>query len=413
MKNILLISYLYPPVTSSQAEHVKNLGIYLSNYYRVTIVTTGWNEEVKNEDSNKNLKILYLPFGFLHRVKNNDVKMQTTPKRKRGFRSKVGEYIKKRMIPDSTFDWYFVATNWLKKNVGNYDTIISIATPYTDLIIGNKFFKIHNNSQKPKFITCYADPWYGEISRKRGYLRKYVEKKIENSILKNADHILMVTKNAKEYYGKIFPEYSVKMSYYYIGHNVKNSNLTSINDTDIITFRYFGALQSVHRNPFVFLDVLDHKDFIDKISLELYLIPDPSHEKIYEKVEKSNILKKIVKIKSPVPYTQMLEISSLKGINILFGNTSNLQIPVKMFDYIGVKSQILYIENTFNKEISDILNAYRACTICNNTSDSIYKAIDTIVNSYSNNKVIKPSDEIYIKTSSNINFNIYRELIGD
>lgn len=412
MKNILLISYLYPPTTSSQAEHVKNLGNYLSDYYNVSILTTSWIGKVKDINLNEKLTVHNTSFGLLHRIKNNDVRIYNT-KRKKGIKSKVVAYIKGRMIPDPTFDWYFVARRWLKKNVGKYDVIISIATPYTDLLIGNKFLKMHRNLQKPKFIACYADPWYGEISRKRSHMRKYVEKKIENSILKNVDHILMVTKNAKEYYEKIFPQYSRKMNYYYIGHNVNFSKLKSNSCTDIITFRYFGALQSVHRNPFIFLDAIDNKEFINKITLELYLIPDPSHEKIYERVEKSETLKKIVKIKIPVPYAKMLEIASSKGINILFGNTSNLQIPVKMFDYIGVKSEILYIENKVNEEITNILNAYKTCTICDNTFDSIDNAIHTIVANYYNKNTTRPSEEVYYKTCSNTNFNIYKELIDN
>lgn len=413
MKKILLISYLYPPVTSSQAEHVKNLGDYLSKYYDVTILTTNWSGNVDTIQLNENLRVCSTSFGALHKLKNNDVKVQNK-KRKKGIKSKIIAYLKGRIIPDPTFDWYPIAKRWLKNNIYEYDVILSIATPYTDLIIGNKFLQMNKSKNDIKFIVCYADPWYGEISRKRGAIRQLIEKKIESSILKNADNILMVTKNAMKYYKELFPEYAQKIDYYYIGHNINLKNTKKYEEDNIYRLRYFGALQSVHRNPFEFLEVLNNPQYIGKVKFELYLIPDPSHEKIFEVVSVSSVLKEIVEFKTPVSYEKMLEIASLpNSCNILFGNTSNLQIPVKLFDYIGVKSKILYVENNYNEEISMILNEYKNYVMCNNTKSSIEEALNRIINSEKNMNVINNDNIGYIKTSCEHNFNIYRKLIGN
>ena len=119
-------------------------------------------------------------------------------------------------------------------------------------------------------------------------------------------------------------------------------------------------------------------------------------------------MKRIVSIKDSVDYEKMLEIGGSCGVNIIFGNKSITQIPGKLYDYIGLKSKILYLRENTNSEIERLLGEYKNANIVDNNKESI----NGYFLSYLNNPITffnyHPSDKIWLQLKST---NCYKSLI--
>lgn len=367
---VLIISYAFPPDTNSQAQHVYGLYMSLSKYMDVDVITSAKSSKIYDNN------IYYVPLGKLHNLSKNEPKTKTLNVTRK---NNLANILKKRLIPDTVIDWYPQVIKFYKNNISKeYDYIIGIATPYTDLLIANRILKL-SSKKDSKLILVYADPWAGELSVNKANLRKKFEELIEKKLLNKSNMVYMVTKNAMEYYKKIYPFLANKIEYYYLGHNFnpKKTDRRNFNN-DIVTLSYFGTLQSVHRDPFCFFKTLDNEKYVGKLKVRLFLLPHISHTPIIEYISESQNLKNIVEINNALPYKDMTEEVKNSDYNIIFGNSSKLQIPGKLFDYIGLKSRIFYLKNLPNEEIENILSNYGSIIVNNNELD-IANALDKIL----------------------------------
>lgn len=415
---ILIISYHFPPGKNSQAQHVINLAKFLSVKNSVNVLTAENDVRLHgnngNSITNSNIKVYRINKGFLHRSKPKSKDTEATKRKENKFvKNKNISRLKKFLVPDSVIDWYPLANDWLSKKIYNFDIVISIATPYTDLLIGDNFIKKHSD-KRPKHIVVYADPWLGEDSIKRSKLRSYLESRVENGLLKRADSIFMVTKNAKIDYIKRYPHIENKVNHYYLGHNIQQlKKPVESKRNKEIKMRYFGSIQSVHRDPFVLFDVLDNEKFIGVISFDMYLLPHASHTKIVERIRSSKNLKEIVKFMDPVDHNDMIKISAQEGINIIFGNKSIKQIPGKLFDYIGAQSVIFYLEAAFNNEVNTILENYNAAYISKNSHEDIKKNIEKIISNHEEFIKLEPSKDVYINMRTDFSYKNVQDEIDE
>lgn len=368
LKRILIISYHFPPGMNSQAQHVKNVAQTLSDYYDVTVLTA-CSGDLFHEDAQKfDFNIIYEKPGIFHKVSAPKIKDDRGSFYKIIKTNKIIHYFKKRLIPDSVIDWRKKAFNRAMSLTfrKDFDLIISVATPYTDLLVGDSVAK---KIQCPH-IAIYADPWYGEGSVRRSKLRTSLEKKLEEKILKNVDKAFFVTQNTMNYYKQIFPKLGNKFNYYYMGHSVdgyrKDKKIYS--EKNILNINYFGALQSIHRNPFPFLDAV--KEVRTPLNVNFFLVNHPSHKEIINFINQYPTIKRKVTIHSAVPYQEMLGKLNENGLNLIFGNKDSKQIPGKVFDYIGENTNILYLEQHPNDELNTLLERYDNCfEISNNEVD--------------------------------------------
>lgn len=353
---------------NSQAQHVKNMAQTLSDYYDVTVLSASSGSSFHKGVHKYDFNFVYEKPGILHKVSNTSTTSDHNSFYKIVKTNKIVHYFKKRLIPDSVIDWRKKAFKeaMLLTSQKKFDLIISVATPYTDLLIGNSVAK---KTQLPHIII-YADPWYGEKSAQRGRIRILLEKKIEEKILEGADKVFFVTKNTMSFYKRIFPKLSSKFDYYYMGHNIKDYRKSKpiYANQHVLNINYFGALQSVHRDPFPFLSAIEK--VTAPINVNFFLVNHPSHKEIISFIERHPKVQKRVTIHSAIPYQEMLKKLNENGLNLIFGNKDSKQIPGKVFDYIGENTNILYLEQQPNAELNNLLSRYNNCfKISNNEAD--------------------------------------------
>lgn len=394
MNRILFITYQFPPFSGSHATRTLNIANELSKDNEVIVLTVEVNEnmrfydlELKNK-LNSNLKIYRTKMGYLHKTyyensnfkKNNQTKINIILKK-----------IKKQMlVPDTAIDWYPIALKKGEKLIKKYkpNKIISSATPYTNHLIG---YKLSKNSNIPLFLD-YGDPWVYEKSVKRGRIRFFFEKYLEKKILKKAEHIFVTTENTKKLYLKEFQLKEEKVSVAYMGFNKEDFKIEKEVTNSKLIFIYGGSLNPLHRNPLPFFEAISilDEEIKNNIIVEIYT----DDEKLYKEVIVQLDIEDIVKFKKIINHNKFMNLLKSRDILLLFGNSNNLQIPGKIFNYIGSLTNILLInnqENILEDETNQIIRSFENNFLISNSKNDILKILQKIFYNWKNSLLKKNS----------------------
>jgi len=402
---ILYISYHFPPSNTSSTS-VMNYQIVkqLSSENKLEVVAMKHKKFQGNsqllDNLNESVNINFTNPGFLHRKFYQDSSSNIKKSRQSTLRkmfkkiSKLKEII---LIPDPVIDWFFVAYKKSKTiiNSSDIDLIISSATPYTSHIVS---FFISKFSKKP-LILFYGDPWVYEQSRKRGKIRFIFEKFIEQKIINRSEHIFFVTDTTRELYIKKYRVNKEKTSCVTLGYDSKDfKDYQIIRNNKRIKLLYGGSLNPVHRNPEPFLKALSSlsNKFKNGITFDLYT---DEYEK-YKEIVKDKNLEDIVMVREIVPYKEFLKEATAADLLILFGNSSNLQIPGKVFDYIGSRTRILLISNNedyLNDPTHKMLSNFKNNFSVINSEEKIKEILEYYINTHKHNDNSKNDESEVIK----------------
>lgn len=347
---ILYLSYHFPPSNTSSTS-VMNYQIVkqLSEDNSLEVITMkhekfqGNNELLDN--LNENVNVNFTEPGFLHRkfydspnginIKNNNHGL------KRIFK-KISKFKELILIPDPVIDWFFIAFKKSKKVISNseIDMIFSSATPYTSHIIGFFLSKVF----KKPLILFYGDPWVYEQSRKRGKIRFLFEKFIEQKIINRSTHVFFVTNTTKELYLEKYKISEESVSVVTLGYDKNDfSKKKTIDNIGKIRLLYGGSLNPIHRDPLPFFRAISSLSDNHKNRIIFDLFTD-EYDK-YNNLVKVYKIDNVVKVKKIIAYKEFLKEAQNANLLVLFGNSSKLQIPGKVFDFIGSRTRILLINN--------------------------------------------------------------------
>jgi glycosyltransferase involved in cell wall biosynthesis len=386
MKNILFITYHFPPVSSSTSVMNFQIANFLGKNFNVYVLTVRPNES--NQDNNLlnrlniNVNIIRTEMGYLHQ---KNFKMETSEKKQVGFIKKIKKKARQValrfkevvLIPDPVIDWYFIAVKCIKSMIENIspDYIISSATPYTSHLVGYKLSKLYDIP----LILYYGDPWVYEQSRKRGILRFNMEKTIEEKILKHAIKVYTVTETTKQLYIEKYNLDPFKVDVIRLGFDPIDYKYSDCCSNSKLTMLYGGALNPIHRNPMPFFEALLmlRKEIQDDLYFKLYSNESNKYKEIVRKMGLMNI----IEVRSVIAYEEFIDQLETCDLLILFGNSSFLQVPGKVYDYIGSLSKILLINNMENYKKDPtfkILTSYGGNYYCKNEVKEIQNMLEAI-----------------------------------
>jgi len=209
--NLLCVSYAFPPISSPGSMRVYHFAKYLAQQenYKVDVLycNNGYSSMVDKTQTwdignigaiavddliNKN--------SFIENKVSTDKIKKTTLK----------NLLKAMVFPDRDITWFL---NLLKENIKNkkYDYIFCSYPNITNLIVGYYFSKKFNVD----LIVDMRDLWVQDLSFiNKNILRRFLEKNIENKILKHAKKIITVSQFNAEQLSNI---YGKKVSIVYNG----------------------------------------------------------------------------------------------------------------------------------------------------------------------------------------------------
>lgn len=368
-KRILVISWFYPPVNSSEGLVTYKLLKASNNNYDVFTQKNNSSWSYGNKDNLPNAKNVNTIFSKATTLENW---MSEAVEYYKLNKDKYDIVMTRSMPPES----HKVGLQ-IKKINPNIKWIASFGDPIAE----NPYTKISITYSSPYSINC-CTKLRGIISPKRiiknsifkvRYRRQhkfYLQKdaKLQENIFKNADYLIFNSTYQKDYMLKGKPEIILNKALV-LNHSFDKSLYPAKKEkSNKIKMTYIGHLDNI-RNPFILLSAIrdlnnEDPNLADKVLFEFY-----GHMSDVDKLFIMNYeLTDVVKVRKPISYLKSLEIMKESDwliqidANISSVIDKNIFFAAKLADYIGANNKILGI--TMLEGIStDILRNLNAiCT---------------------------------------------------
>lgn len=352
-KNILIISYSYPPNNVAGAQRPYALAKYLAKEkYNVTVITCK-NPDLplgKNDNFDANIEgveLLYIKSkvgnidGNLRQNKNHVKKKSISI----FFKSIVFKFAQLFIFPDKAMFWLGNVKHYLKMNphlIENTDVIFSTSPGVTNHQIA-LFIKMQK--KQIQWIADFRDFNYLENWERKKGVKAFLHKKLEHQIIKEATNVTFVTNTMLQAYQKYYKLFAAKMISVYNGFEVEDTPQYQKTPNNQLVFFYAGTFYNGLRSPLTLLQLLD--------------------KAIDEKVIDSNRI--IIQIAGNIDEQTKLQMSVFKTYTCIdfLGNLSRLDvlnymrnstflwlivanikshyqtIPIKFFEYMAAKRTII------------------------------------------------------------------------
>ena len=347
---VLIITYYWPPAGGSGVQRWLKFVKYLQDFGVEPVVYTVNNANYPINDKSlinevpNNIEVLkqaiWEPTDLLFWKKKNEQKKDISNTSKGGFLSYVrGNFF----IPDPKIFWINKSVKYLQKylNLNNIDVIISTGPPHSMHLIAQKLHQKNNI----KWIADFRDPWtslYYNDDFKQGSFAKKRNKKLEISVLKNADCILTVSDTLKKEFSKVSKNVEVITNGF--DDEVLITEQKALDKK--FTISYIGLLPK-QSNPKVLFKVLKKlKEGNTSFSkdLKINLIGDISDE-VKQEVAVNN-LSNNVNFVGYVPHEKAIEYQKKAQVLLLLipkVKQSKGILTGKLFEYLKAKRPILAI----------------------------------------------------------------------
>jgi len=257
---------------------------------------------------------------------------------------------------------YPLHKTWLKnaikfKSNAEYDLVISNSSPSASHTLVKSLIEKKHIFCK-KWIQIWEDPWYYDIY---GGFPEIVKEE-ESMLLRAADEIYYVSPLTLMYQKQSFNDCAHKMKYIPLPAFEYEDNYCPKND-ESVRFGYFGDYYSKTRNLQYFYDSM--------ISLNAsgYIYGDSD----LELQGSANLI-----VRGRTTLDKLSKIQGETDVLIHLCNLYGGQIPGKIYHYSMTEKPILFIlDGTIDekKELKRIFSKYNRYIFCDNSIDSITKAI--------------------------------------
>lgn len=362
-KNILIIAYAYPPNNVAGAQRPYAAAKYLDkDKYNVSVITCknpdlpiGKNEAFDPELENVNLYSIKSYLGSSAKVVRNT---NTSKKQKTSLVGMIKTFVfqlgQQLIFPDKGMFWYPNVKTFLKNNpdfVNNTDVIISTSPGVTNHKIA-RFVK-HKNKEAC-WIADFRDFNYVEHWQNKSGVKAFLHKRLEKSIVNDADYFTFVTKTMQKAYQEFYPKHSKQMYAMYNGFDQSDFLTTSdslVNNQ--LSFFYAGSFYNGLRSPLPLLSMLDRAINDSLIKPEDVVINIAGNIDDEQKGEMQKYKAyQCINFLGSLPRTEVLNMMS--KTTFLWLIVANIKshyqtIPIKLFEYIAARRPII----NFAPEISE------------------------------------------------------------
>lgn len=350
MKNILIIIGNHSPQPSSVAVNFESIMSKLSLDYNIDIITNRKSSEVKKKERYNN--------GFIYRVDDKKLLLLEESYRLSKEFSKIIGNIHKFFV--NLFFYLTFKSNsseyktigWSKSSIyklykvisqkKKYDLIISVSLPFKTQLVG---LQIKKKNSRIKWISVAYDPFY---LNKEDKLRKKIikkRKKQEQEVFKFADLVYLSPEllNIYEINELINDDAKFKSLEYkklkkieYKKENVNGNFLKNNKINCLFTGRFYDGIRNPANLMKLFSELND--------SINLVLMTDSSLEEI-KKYTINEYIPSVIDFQN----RDTVKFNLLNSdILINIGNTTELQVPGKIFEYMSSGKPIIHFSKIIN-----------------------------------------------------------------
>ncbi|MGG2971657.1 glycosyltransferase [Geobacillus stearothermophilus] len=415
---ILVIATQLPPYIGSGNIRALNYINYLSRLgHQIDVVGVQYPKDAVAYDQNlenafdDDVNVYRINPGFLYRFfyrkkddnldnyNSNSASINSTIK------GKISVFIKNTIvIPDAFMLWIYPAYKFAKKLMKNrdYDIIFSIhETPSSHLVA----YLLKRKFNNIRWVGYWSDPWNGDSLRNnRTVLKKYIEEKIENKIVRKIDKLLFTTEKTKNLYINKYGLNESKASIVFRGYDKKiyidsmrksKESLEGLQKNKL-NILHLGTIYHTLRDisPLcAALDLLKREDIKLYNLLNIIFIGQFDNYEDQRKLQKHSN----VKVFPLVPYEQALQYTAKADVLLLYGNKKSTQVPGKVYEYLGSSAIILTLLGDPQDELKNIMENVEKGPVILNNEKEIYLELKKLSEAYLNNNLnknwMKPVDK--------------------
>jgi hypothetical protein len=257
----------------------------------------------------------------------------------------------------SIYPFYKTAIRLItKKNIKN---IITVSHPFSSHVVG-LLLKI----RFPYLIwdTDSGDPFYPmkEPKPNNTTLYKFFNFYVEKNILQRCRKFYVNNLDTKKKYSEYFKLYRKKIKVVEPLSLFQKKNLSKTKNYKFLFRLYYaGSFYSKIRSPKPFLQIINQliKKFPNrKKDMKIYIF---TNSLIFnQELKKYPDLKSVFIVQEPIEYLKLMQFIKNDMISLNFGNKTNLQIPSKLYESIGMGLKIVNFHYNIDKMSEKILNNY-------------------------------------------------------
>ena len=377
MKNVLLISYHFPPSTAVGGIRIANFAKFLGGFGWNPIVLTIKDKHIEHVDPGKledfekirivkvgkvfKLSRLYLAMKEILHVEGkggNNPSKGSSPVTVRNDSSgsetlyrKIRRYIRAFMsLPDFERNWIIPAVYAAIREVRKrkIDCILTSCPPYSSHLAG----LLVQSVTGVRWIADYRDPWTisdGKSEFSTCTATRVIEKKMEEQVIRHADTILANTEKMVEVFRKRFVSIGT-------GNYVYLPNMIDLKMYDgfrrmakypKFTISYAGSMY-VGRSPEPLFAAI--RDLLEEGKIEEgeILVKLAGHCDAIAGIPISTVIARYglgssVEVNGLVSHAKALEIIRRSHLGLLLAPEQPMQIPAKVYEYLGLGTRILAI----------------------------------------------------------------------
>lgn len=256
------------------------------------------------------------------------------------FRSLFGIISFLLKYPDSHYrKWYKNGLLECERVVKEFkpDLIVSSSSPITAHLIARKVSKIN----KIKWCADFRDLWSLNHNHQGGFIGKHMDAILEKRVIRDADIIVTVTPDWKDTLTAFYNRevYCISNGF---DDNLYNGFNKKINQHSEFTITYTGNIYKESQESNLKNLIYALKSNNNNIKFNII---GPRDHWILKTIQEHSA-ENFVTLIPPVNQSQIAKIQENSDVNVLFGWNNKQGIgwyPLKMFEYIGAKRPILYI----------------------------------------------------------------------
>lgn len=400
MKKVLIITYYWPPSGGGGVQRWLKFAKYLPEFGWEPIIFTPENPDFDIQDQSllkdvsPELEVIKLPiwepYSLFAKVNKGEKLKQglINGGEKRSFFNALALFIRGNFfIPDPRRFWVKPSVKFLSRIIDDnkIDVVVTTGPPHSMHLIGLGLKK----KLGVKWLADFRDPWskWDMLEQfKMLPIANAMHKRLERKVLANADEVLTVSQSWSKEFEQLYPrKYTV----------ITNGFDTEDFDTDVskssanqFVISHFGLINEF-RNPIHFWKAIK-KVIADKpqVNFKINLFGTIASE-ISAWLEKDEILKDVVELKSPVSHDQVLkEYQKSDVLLLLLNNTDNAQghIPGKLFEYMASNKYVLAL-GPVQGDSASIINETGIGEVLNwRDEEGIERVLSSVIKSNGSNR---------------------------
>ncbi len=319
---VLIVSYLAPPTGGPRSARVANVGhALLSRGHQVEVLSVDRGESDHHlEAKMSGARFVRVAPGILDRLARRKPSTSTTATRTTISRSLASRLINVLVFPDRQIEWLFPALLKQKK-LHRPDLVLSFCPYYSSAIVGHLLAKQWHCPH----VVDYGDPWSFRVNNDMPSVRRQIDYYVERAVHQYASGSIVNTQPQAELMKRSFPQSKVVL----IPNGFDPNDYLEETELNSDELRHLGALYEIRLS----LSPMGEAIQSSKCFNRLVTYGDVFHVDLPPWIER----------RPSVSFAESIALMQSAKALVVLGNQGALQIPSKLYSYLGARRPILAI----------------------------------------------------------------------